>query len=171
MEIRMGIRFMLIFSLTLALSGCGGGDAPKDLQKFVENTRQNAINNSKNKQSEKIALPMPVTFNAEPMRAPFEQESPATPEKKVAATPLQAYPVNMLKLVGTVTQGTHTFAYVIAPDQMTYRVDQGDRIGDHEGMVTSIQPGRINVMEEDTSATPGNTKMQRIVTLELKEAQ
>lgn len=162
---------LLTLAVMVGIAGCNGNGAPKDLQKFVEKTKQNAKNNLKNKQNGKIDLPMPMTYKAEPLRAPFEQESLATPEKKVAATPLQAYPVNMLKLVGTVTQGSHIFAYVVAPDQMTYRVDQGDRIGDHEGVVTSIEIGRINVMEEDTSSAGGNAKMQRIVTLELKEAQ
>ncbi len=83
------------------------------------------------------------------------------------ANPLQAYPLSVLRFIGTLSRGNIIFAFIMSPDQMVYQVKQGDMIGDRNGKIISIYPDRINVMEQDT--TFGTQSVQRIVTLQLKE--
>ena len=169
-KLGIGIR-LLSCLLPLLLVGCGGDAPPEDLRQYVENFKQSSKVSAKKSQDPQLKPLLPVIYKAEPLRAPFEKEALKEVGKKVAATPLQAYPISVIKLLGTITEGSETYAYVVTPDQMTYRVNEGDRIGDRQGVVTSIQPGQVNVMEQDADVEKGSSHMQRLVTLQLKEAQ
>lgn len=161
---------LLLLLAPLLLTGCGGDSGPRDLQEYVQKTKQDIKNRQSKKQLVAIKAPQPFIYQAEPLRGPFDKKDDAGPEKRVYASPLQAYPISVLKLVGTITTGADTFAYITAPDQITYKVVPGDKIGDHSGVITSVLPGQVNVMEIDTDSENGSP-MQRITTLELKEGQ
>lgn len=162
-------HFLLLAISPLLLTGCGGDAVPKDLKQYVENIKQEVINGKNKKQIIAIKSPVPFVYQAEPLRAPFDKKDETGVDQRVYASPLQAYPLSVLKLVGTITSGGDTYAYVTAPDQITYKIVPGDKIGNREGVVTSVLPGRVNVMEMDSEN--GNSSMQRITTLELKEGQ
>lgn len=162
-------HFLLLAFSPLLLTGCGGDSVPKDLQQYVKNIKQDVEKRKNNKQLVAIKSLVPFVYQAEPLRAPFDKKDETSVNKRVYASPLQAYPLSVLKLVGTITSGGDTYAYITAPDQITYKIVPGDKIGNREGVVTSVLPGRVNVMELDSEN--GNSSMQRITTLELKEGQ
>jgi len=154
--------------LCLSLVGCGRGGAD-DLDKFLSDTRKKANESAKNEPKPIVKLPRPVSYKAGRLANPFAPSGVTPASQKTAASPLQAYPINMLRLIGTVTDGLVTIAYILAPDKKVYTVSKGDLLGDRGGIIILVQPGRLNVMEQDIE--DGKQGMQRVITLELKDSQ
>lgn len=156
--------FMTVVTAML-LTACERHGAVTDLQEYVQKIKRDEAKKKRVSLIEELKPPIPATFKADNKRSPFSlTEIPA--DRTVAANPLLGYPLNVLKFVGTLSQGDKTFAFIMTPDNMVYQVKEGDMIGDHHGKVVDIKPNRLNVMEQETE---NGTAMQRIVTLELKE--
>ena len=60
--------------------------------------------------------------------------------------PLEAFPLEQLKMVGTLTQGPDTYALVRA-DKTLYRVKKGNYIGQNFGLITDVTDGEIKLKE------------------------
>ena len=60
--------------------------------------------------------------------------------------PLEAFPLEQLKMVGTLTQGNDTYALVRA-DKTLYRVKKGNYIGQNFGLITDVTDGEIKLKE------------------------
>lgn len=153
--------------LVFLLAGCGKSNPYVDLQQYMDQVkgRQAGMINDLHKLD--VKLPTPVVYDGNMRRSPFEIEQVAGPAKLAITNPLQAYSLSMLRLLGTVTENGVTIAYVTTPDNMVYRVQVGDIIGDHYGKVINIQTGIVNVMELDSDKS--NEGLQRVVSLKLRD--
>ena len=60
--------------------------------------------------------------------------------------PLEAFPLEQLKMVGTLSQGKDTFAIVRA-DKTLYRVKKGNYMGQNFGLITDVTEGEIKLKE------------------------
>jgi type IV pilus assembly protein PilP len=60
--------------------------------------------------------------------------------------PLEAYPLEQLKMVGTLSQGPDTFAIVRA-EKTLYRVRKGNYMGQNFGLITDVTDGEIKLKE------------------------
>ena len=60
--------------------------------------------------------------------------------------PLEAFPLEQLKMVGTLSQGTETYALVRA-DKTLYRVKKGNYMGQNFGLITDVTEGEIKLKE------------------------
>jgi len=60
--------------------------------------------------------------------------------------PLEGFPLEQLKMVGTLQQGPEMFALVRA-DKTLYRVKKGNYMGQNFGLVTDISDGDIKLKE------------------------
>lgn len=60
--------------------------------------------------------------------------------------PLEAFPLEQLKMVGTLTQGKETYALVRA-DKTLYRVRKGNYMGQNFGLITEVTEGDIKLKE------------------------
>jgi type IV pilus assembly protein PilP len=110
--------------------------------------------------------PLPVVKPYEPVPyTAFDQPDPFGPTKIVLATkekqtassglqpdldrpkePLEAYPLESLKMVGTLGQKKQTFA-VIKADASLYRVRPGNYLGQNYGVITRITDSEIILRE------------------------
>jgi len=162
------IVLCVMLPATIFLSGCDSNSKFKDLQKYIENLKKEEGKETKNKTAElKEAAPVSVKYSSMTLRSPFEVLE-ATPAKgRIATNPLQAYQLDMLRFVGTVTKNGSTIAFVSAPDNRIYQIKVGDVIGDHDSEVVKIESDRISLIEQYTE--DGNAPMKRVVTLQLKE--
>lgn len=161
------LRAIVGVMLTLSISGCDRSGPYADLKGYMDKVKAEQSSTVKVLQQE-VKLPVSVAYDGNLRRSPFEDADLAANAVKVSATnPLQAYSLTMLRLLGTVTEKGVTVAYVTTPDNMVYRIQVGDIIGDHHGKVISIQPGAVNVMELDTDNP--NDRMQRVVSLKLRD--
>lgn len=153
---------------TLTLSACDGSQPFKDLQAYIESLKQpnTAAESGKDAVKQKD-VPVSVKYEEIKRRSPFEVMEVAQTKGKDTSNPLQAYPLDVLRFVGTVTQNGDTIAFISAPDNKIYQIKAGDIIGDHDSEVIKIEPDRISLTEQYSEN--GNTAMKRVVTLQLKE--
>jgi type IV pilus assembly protein PilP len=170
------MRLLLVVVLGLLLAACGGeefGDLKAELKDRTKDMRG------------KIE-PLPVVKPYEPVPyTVFDQPDPFGPAKielvtKSAAPtssglkpdlnrpkePLEAYPLESLKMVGVLQQSKATFALVKA-DSGLYRIKIGNYMGQNFGLVTAINETQIQVRELIQDAAGDWSERQS--TLQLQE--
>ena len=148
-------RHILILALAcLGLAACGG-EQYSDLRQFVKD--------SDNLPRGRIApLPdvkpyEPFIYDAYDLVDPFKPrkiEPPKTaggggiqPDLTRRKEPLEAYPLENLRMVGTLQQNKATFALVKSPDNNLFRVKLGSYMGQNFGLITEISESTIKLKE------------------------
>lgn len=146
------ILLMVFFSLML--SGCGS-DGLDDLRQFVQEThadrkprveplpeikmQETFIYNAAN-------LPDPfAAFNLAPQNA--KSASGPRPDPNRRKEPLEEYPLDSLKMVGTLTRGKQIYAVIQAPDGTVHRAQVGDHLGQNSGMINKITEEKVDLVE------------------------
>jgi type IV pilus assembly protein PilP len=172
------MRNLAIITAVLFLAACGG-DEHQDLKKELKD-----LTNDMRGRIE--PLPVVKPYEPVPYKA-FDQPDPfgvAKIELAVAAAakskaganapdttrpkePLEAYPLESLKMVGTLAQKGVTFALVRA-DASVYRVKTGNYLGQNFGVITGITDNQINLKELVQDASGDWT--ERKVALQILEA-
>ena len=61
--------------------------------------------------------------------------------------PLEAFPLENLKMVGTLQQKKDIYALIMTPDKNLHRIKSGDFIGQNFGRVTSISESQLKLKE------------------------
>ena len=69
------------------------------------------------------------------------------PPKDHVKGPLEAFPIENLKMVGTLQQKKDVYALIKAPDNNLYRVKTGDFLGQNFGRVTDINESTLKLKE------------------------
>jgi len=82
--------------------------------------------------------------------------------------PLEAFPLEQLKMVGTLSQGKDTYAIVRA-DKTLYRVKKGNYMGQNFGVITGIDDGQISLKELIQEG--GGDWVERTSALQLQEVK
>ena len=142
---------------TALVAGCGGdeyGDLKEELKEATKDFRGRVDPLPQVKPYE------PVPYTGENQIDPFRPErievaqagrpSPnaskiAEHEKRVKE-PLEAFPLDAIQMLGTITQEKETFALVKAGSNL-YRVKRGNYMGQNFGVITSIDDAAINLRE------------------------
>ena len=155
--ISLALRASLLLALAGGLVGCGRGvtstpgDAP-NLEKWVAEV--------KNRPAPPLE-PLPVmqqfeTFEyaAQSLRDPFSNAfsdqsggSGPRPDPNRPKQTLEQFPLDSLKMVGTIGREGALVALVMAPDKVTYRVHPGVYLGQNDGRVTAVHEDRIELVE------------------------
>lgn len=60
---------------------------------------------------------------------------------------LEAFPLDSLKMVGTMDSGQGVVGLVLAPDRVTYRVRPNNYLGQNDGRITGVFEDRIDLVE------------------------
>jgi type IV pilus assembly protein PilP len=150
-------RAVLIPALAAALLAACGGEEQQELRAELA-----AI--TKDMRGRVDPLPVVKPYEPVPYTA-FDQPDPFGPTKIVLATkekqasssgmqpdldrpkePLEAYPLESLKMVGTLSQKKQTFA-VVKADAGLYRVRPGNYLGQNYGVITRITDSEITLRE------------------------
>jgi type IV pilus assembly protein PilP len=171
------MRNLAIITAVLFLAACGG-DEHQDLKEELKALTKDLRGGIK-------PLPVVKPYEPVPYRA-FDLPDPFGPAKielAVAAAakskgganapdatrprePLEAYPLESLKMVGTLAQKNTTFALVRA-DASVYRVKVGNYLGQNFGVITEITENQINLKELVQDASGDWT--ERKIALQLAE--
>lgn len=138
--------------LCLLAAGCGGDSS--DLQDFV--ARVKARPAAPIEAIPEIASYTPYTYRGDDRRAPF---TPTTPRREVksksdlapdanrANEPLEAFPLDSLRMVGTISRAGVTYALLQAPDNVIHRVRPGQHLGQNYGEIDGISDGGVLLTE------------------------
>tara|TARA_R110000868_G_scaffold380784_1_gene646895 strand:+ start:69742 stop:70266 length:525 start_codon:yes stop_codon:yes gene_type:complete len=135
---------MRMISLTLlillSLTSCSGG-GQSDLQRYVSKLKKTAPTSLP-------ALPTfqqitPYYYSLQDERTPFQVSSQRllqgdAPMQRNVKEKIEQYPLDSLKMVGSITRGTKVWALVKAPDDIVYQIKVGDYIGPDYGKVTKV---------------------------------
>jgi type IV pilus assembly protein PilP len=134
---------------TLFLAGCSGGQS--DLQQWIDETKK--------KPGGRIA-PLPevkpydsYTYNPAGMRSPFQPQGPnagnggVRPVVRRSREFLEAFPLDTLRMVGTLKVGKNFYGLVQSKDGLVHRVQPGSYVGQNDGKITDITASKISVTE------------------------
>ena len=89
---------------------------------------------------------LPDPFKPRKLTAPKEGSGGLAPDLNRRKEPLEAFPLEQLKMVGTLTQAGETYAIVRA-DKTLYRVRKGNYMGQNFGLITEVTEGEIKLKE------------------------
>jgi len=140
------------------LAGCGSDDFA-DLNQYISVVK--AKPKEPIKPLPEIKVIEPFVFNPEGLRDPFrplEQPEQADgtdvskgsgirPDTTRRKEELEAFPLDGLKMVGTVAMKSSLWGLVKASDGTTYRVQAGNYMGKNHGKIMRILDDKIELME------------------------
>ena len=93
-------------------------------------------------------------YSAEGLRDPFAVPSPdrdsgsgLRPDPNRRKEALEAFPLDGMRMVGTIGGSGSLVGLVLAPDKVTYRVHPGNYLGQSDGRITAIYEDRIEMVE------------------------
>ncbi len=140
-----------LISLCVALAACGSNT--DDLASFVARTKARSA--PPVDPMPEIATYTPYAYKPDGRRSPFaapDNHGPANdsgvrPNLDRPLDPLEQYPLDALRMVGTITSDGVTYALIAAPDQVVHRVAPGDHMGRHYGRVDAISPAGVTLTE------------------------
>lgn len=159
--------------LAATLAACGEGQY-KDLEQFVKESGQ-GLRGSVEPLPE-VKRFEPFVYNAFDIPDPYKSrkiEPTKTgggglqPNFSRPKEPLEAYPLESLKMVGTLQQNKVTYALVKTPDNNLYRVKPGNYLGQNFGLISAITESEIKLKEVVQDSTGDWT--ERVSTLLLEE--
>jgi type IV pilus assembly protein PilP len=94
------------------------------------------------------ALPDPfASFNLK-TRMAKGKDGGARPDATRRKEPLEDYPLDSLKMVGTLVRGKQFWAVIQAPDGTVHRAKVGDHMGQNFGTIVKITEEKINMIEQ-----------------------
>lgn len=158
--------------IPLLLTACGG-ERYEDLKQFVKDS--DSLPRGRIEALPEVKPYEPVAYNAFELSDPFrprkvEQAKGGgglTPDLNRRKEALEAYPLDNLRMVGTLEQGRGIFALVRTPDNTLYRVKQGNYIGQNFGFITQITDSSVTLKEIVQDGT--GDWSERVSTLQLLE--
>lgn len=134
------------------LSGCAG-DPNQEVKQWMDEQ-------AKTMKGKVDPLPLvkpyvPFAYNAFDLPDPFKPRKiePARGSSKLAPDlnrrkePLEAYPIESLRMVGTLQQQNTIYALVRTNDKNVYQVRMGNYLGQNFGIITGISEGEIRLRE------------------------
>lgn len=113
-------------------------------------------------------------YQAHDLRDPFtaikRTEKPGVtqgprPDPDRPREPLEEFALDSLKMVGSIGTNPRLVGLVMDPNKVTHRVGHGQRLGQRDGRVISIEPHRMVLMELVPNGEGGWEETQTVVNL------
>lgn len=141
---------LMLLAGVLLLSACDNNRHLDSLKQYIARVKQQVPPPLK-------PISQPKTFPRyaypEHSRDPFlpvsnvQKSKGFGPEQHRPRQPLEVFPFNSLRMVGTINENTITWALIAAPDEAIYRVKIGNYLGRNFGKITEITTKSIKVVE------------------------
>ncbi len=176
----ISLRFGALAALAMALAACGGGDEA-ELRTWMDDTRKTMRPTTQPVPEPKQFTPF--TYEAKALIDPFDQQkmilaaarqaqsrastSSIRPDLDRRREMLEGYPLDQLKMVGTLRQAGNQVALIDAAGQ-TFMIRRGNYMGQNFGLVTSISETEVDLKEIVQDAA--GEWIERPTKLELQEA-
>ena len=142
---------LTLIAALLALSGCSG-----DMDELHEKVAE--IRARPGERVEPLPEIKPYesyAYSASTLRSPFVASAPARsdiansvrPDAKRAREFLEQFPLDSLRMVGTLRQQGREYGLVQGKDGLVHRVLPGNHIGQNDGRITGISSTKISVIQ------------------------
>lgn len=154
LTISQTMRFLLILLTLLLLIACNGSNMG-DLDRYIEGVKSREA-------GEIEPLPMikqieTFSYSGEGRRNPFfpikteediqQDISGISPDPYRRREELEGYPLDALRMVGTLDQNESTWALVRTNENTIYRVKAGNYLGKNHGQITLVTENKIELTE------------------------
>lgn len=160
------------FILMLGLTGCGGDDV-SDLQKYIQDVH--ARPKGSIDPLPEIKVVESFIFKPEGLRDPFQpmENASAANNSDVASSggirpdmdrrkeELEAYTLDSLRMVGTLTDTKGLWGLIKAKDGTVHSVQVGNHMGQNYGKIVRILDDKIELMEIVPDVKPGTWREQQ----------
>lgn len=147
------LRALVAALVVFGLAGCD--DGRDDLRSYIERIKSRPA-----QPLEPLPEPetyQPFTYREQGRRNPFvpiEPEQNARspnddlrPDQDRRREPLEAYPLDALRMVGLVTKGGTRYALIRDPEGVIHRVSAGAHAGKNYGRITAITATEVQLVE------------------------
>ena len=170
------MRRALVMALGLFVAACGGGehqDLKEELKKLAADLRGKVPPLPVVKPYEPVpykAFDLPDPFGSAKIELVTKTASSGgglKPDLNRPKEPLEAFPLESVKVVGVLQQSKQIYALVRA-DVSIYRVKVGNYMGQNFGLVTGITESQVQLRELVQDAS--GDWAERVSTLQLQEA-
>jgi type IV pilus assembly protein PilP len=143
-------RRLLVVIAALAAAACGGGNS--DLDEYIDEVKVRP--GGRIEPLPQIKPYETFTYEAQSLRSPFV---PDAPKGRAAAGPrpeanrpkeyLEQFPLDTLKMVGTLQRDNNRYALLQTQDGLVHRVVPGNYVGQNDGRVVGVSDGEVQVEE------------------------
>jgi type IV pilus assembly protein PilP len=169
-------RLAALLGMTLMLAACGANH--EELQQWMEQQRREVRPNVTPLQPPKKFDPQPYAsaqavepFSSQKLTVAIKQESRQpnsllSGELNRRKEPLEAYPLDNMRMVGSLAKGGQPFA-LLKVDNLLYQVKVGDYLGQNYGRITKIAETEIALREIVQDAA--GEWIERVGSLQLQE--
>ena len=137
--------------IVLGLTGCGGGGM-EDLRTFVAETGKDM--QGKIEPLPEVKAYEPFTYDAFDLPDPFKPRKLSTgggggiqPDLTRPKEPLEAFSLETLKVVGTLSKNGVIHVVIKTPDNAIYHVRKGNYVGQNFGLITKISDSEVTLRE------------------------
>lgn len=149
-------RHVLVLALASVLLTACGGEQYSDLRQFVKDSDN--MPRGRIPPLPEVKPYEPFEYAAYDLLDPFLPRKIAPPKPSQVAGglqpplnhrkgPLEAFPLENLKMVGTLQQKSLYFALIKTPDNNLYRVRSGDFMGQNFGRIVEISESAVKLKE------------------------
>jgi type IV pilus assembly protein PilP len=146
------MKRIVVSAALITLAGCGG--EMDELKQFVRDSEKGLPRRIEPLPPVKAFEPF--TYEGFDLPDPFKPRKLAekrdggasglAPDLNRRKEPLEAFPLEQLKMVGTLSQGKDVYALVRA-DKTLYRVKKGNYMGQNFGLITDVTENEIKLKE------------------------
>ncbi|RMD69616.1 MAG: hypothetical protein D6819_06505 [Gammaproteobacteria bacterium] len=152
----MSVRLVALGLLICLVGGCQSHSDPlADLKAYVQSLP--AKYKGRIEPLPKFEPFEPYVYHASGLRDPFVPPKREAPEEAAASgihpdfnrpkEPLEQFPLDALRMVGTVQKEGELWALVKAPDGVVHKVQVGQHMGQNYGRIVRITPTSIELVE------------------------
>lgn len=153
-QAKCGLRWLVAITLLATLAACSSGT--RDLQAYIDEVK--ARPGGRIDALPEIRPAPSFVYEAGNRRPPFV---PDTPQQRVSSDPnavrgpdpdrprefLEQFPLDTLRMVGTLRGHTGDFGLIQTSDGLVHRVTVGNHLGQNYGRITTITDSEIGLVE------------------------
>ncbi|HZW59347.1 MAG TPA: pilus assembly protein PilP [Woeseiaceae bacterium] len=166
-------RFLALFAAALAVAACGGD--MDDLDSYINEVK--ARPGGRIEPLPEIVPYEVFTYDAddEGMRSPFVPDAPQSasgsadggtrPDRDRSREYLESFPLDTLRMVGTLELGGTQYGLVQTSDGLIHRVVPGDYMGQNDGRIVDITESEIQLVEIISDGIGGYLEREAAVSL------
>jgi type IV pilus assembly protein PilP len=168
----MQFKILSICMLSLGLAACGGGEGD-DLDKFMRDAANGM--QPRIKPLPEVKGYLALQYNADgTLSDPFRtrktlnKSSVNQPDMNRPKEPMEGYPLESIKYVGSLSKSKLTYALLKTPDNAVQQVKVGNYVGQNYGLVTQITDNEV-VLKEIVQDDLSGDWVERVSNLALQE--
>jgi len=154
---KVTVSIIILMMFAFMVSGCSNSHKMAQIKDYVKKVKSQSI-----RDIEPLPIVKPYetyTYHDENLRSPFTPPLPETATRKVITDngihpdinrhkePLEAYPLDSLRMVGTLQQDSKIWAIIVDPKGTVHRITKGNYVGQNDGRVDNITENKVNVTE------------------------